>query len=110
MTCYISARKLEAARCVDCGLESGSFRGLREFPIVRRGHLTVVRVSEYCVLLCIRAAEAHRRISMSKVSRVPLRVQFAKTGNLDGSTLPFMKLTKGKLTREIKEISGGLSG
>jgi len=37
-------------------------------------------------------------------------VQDARTGSLPASTLPFVWLTKGRLTRELKCTSGGASG
>jgi hypothetical protein len=51
-----------------------------------------------------------RRISTRIVSMLLPRLQLPSTVSLEGSTLPSVCETKGRLTREMNWIVGGLSG
>ena len=89
-----------------CLLKGGSFLRLRKFFVLRESHVSAFIKVMYRKLV----GEPYLLSSMSMVSIVYSLFQPTRQGNFDGSTLPLLWSTHGRLTLETNWIVGGESG
>ena len=89
-----------------CLLKGGSLLRLRKFFVLRKSHVSAVVKLTYRKLV----EAPYLLSSMSMVSIVYSLFQPTRQGNFDGSTLPLLWSTHGRLTLETNWIVGGESG